>query len=288
MLATVLALLASCSPPASRAPQDVAPASVTSVQLYAMDCGRIHIDDANDYADDNSQHGKPADLVDPCFLIRHPGGDLIWDTGLGDAIVGHPVDSGIYHISVPARLVDQLAQLHLTPADIEYLSLSHSHFDHTGNAALFTNATWIVDADERSWMFRPEARTDSDFAKVAPLEHARTQLIEGDGDYDVFGDGSVTIIQAPGHTPGHCVLLIRFARGAPVLLAGDMWHLPESRTERLVPRFNTSRAQTLASMDKLEALIARTHARVIRQHVPEDFAGLPRFPAALTEGAPAN
>jgi N-acyl homoserine lactone hydrolase len=274
---TVVALLlAGCLHLSHRPP---APA----IELLAMDCGHIHLIDADGYADDGSLAGKSDELVDPCYLVRHPQGDLIWDTGLGDALHELPggLKSGSEHLTVTTRLVDQLARLDLTPADVEFLALSHSHFDHVGNAALFTRATWIVDADERAWMFRPAARTDEDFAKVAPLEHVHTLEITGHQDHDVFGDGSVIIVQAPGHTPGHCVLLVHLAQSGPVLLTGDLWHLAESRARRLTPRFNTDRAATLASMSMVEALAARTGARIIRQHVPADLTALPRFPAAL-------
>ena len=156
------------------------------------------------------------------------------------------------------------------------------HSDHTGNGNLFAASTWIVDPDERAYIFRAEARADAQsFNSYNQLENAQTRLIEGDGDYDVFGDGSVTIIQAPGHTPGHTVLLVRLPNAGPVLLTGDMYHLAESRERRTVPRFNTDRAQTLASMDKVERIAAETSARVVRQHVQEDFNALPAFPAAL-------
>lgn len=267
---------AACAQPA-QAPQ--------GVRLYAMECGRIAFNDVGVFADDGSMNGQPRELVDPCFLIRHPRGDLLWDAGFSDAIADMPdgldLPSFGARVRMPAKLVDQLAQLGLTPGDIEYFSISHSHVDHVGNAALFGGSAWIVDADERAYMFRPEARAAPEFAAVAPLEAARTQLIEGDGDYDVFGDGSVTIIQTPGHTPGHTILRVNLANSGTVLLTGDMWHLAESRERRLVPGFNTDRAQTLASMDKVEALAAETGARVIRQHVREDFEALPRFPEAL-------
>jgi N-acyl homoserine lactone hydrolase len=184
-------------------------------------------------------------------------------------------------VVMAASLQSQLAQLDLTPADIEFVSFSHQHGDHTGNGNLFTSATWIVDADERAYMFSDEARGAQSFAGYAQLENGRTQLIEGDGDYDVFGDGSVVVVQTPGHTPGHTVLMVRLANAGPVLLTGDMWHLAESRERRLVPSFNVDRAQTLASMDKIERLAAETNARVVRQHVREDFDALPRFPEAL-------
>jgi len=100
-------------------------------------------------------------------------------------------------------------------------------------------------------------------------------------DHDVFGDGSVVIIQAPGHTSGHTVLLVRLAGAGPVLLTGDLWHRAESRRGRRMPVYNSSRAQTLASMDRVEALVAASDARIIVQHELADYQSLPRFPSGL-------
>jgi glyoxylase-like metal-dependent hydrolase (beta-lactamase superfamily II) len=273
-----LLALAACGPSTQTAPP--------AIELYAMDCGRAAFANVDVFADDGSFAGQARTLVDPCYLIRHPDGDLIWDTGFTDAVAdmanGVDIPELGAHVTRAAKLVDELAQLDLTPADIEFVAFSHAHADHTGNGNLFARSTWIVDADERAYMFRPEARADAQsFNSYNQLENAQTRLIEGDGDYDVFGDRSVTIIQAPGHTPGHTVLLVRLPRAGGVLLTGDMYHLAESRERRTVPRFNTDRAQTLASMDKVEALARDTGARVIRQHVQEDFDSLPRFPEAL-------
>lgn len=252
------------------------------LRLYAMDCGTLTLADADAYADDGAYKGVARTLVVPCYLIRHPQGDLIWDTGLPQAMAELPDGNGPSGVRVAHKLTDQLQALSLTPADIEFLSVSHSHFDHMGNAGLFAGSTWIVDPRERAHAFRPAARADADeFAAYSILEDARTVLIEGDSPYDVFGDGSVTVIPARGHTPGHTVLLVRLARAGPVLLSGDMWHLAESRAARRVPRFNFDRAETLRSMDKVEALARETNARVVRQHVPEDFEALPRFPQPL-------
>jgi N-acyl homoserine lactone hydrolase len=259
--------------------------SAPAVQLYAMDCGVAQFRDVGLFADDGSVSGQSRRLVNPCFLIRHPDGDLIWDTGFPDAVAD--MESGLElaamgaHVTMSAKLADQLAQIGLTPADIEFVSFSHQHGDHTGNGSLFAQSTWIVDADERAYMFADEARQSQAFAGYAQLETAETRLIEGDADHDVFGDGSVVIVQTPGHTPGHTVLLVRLANAGPVLLTGDMYHLAETREQRLVPTFNVDRTQTLASMDKVEELASETGARVIRQHVPEDFESLPRFPEAL-------
>lgn len=267
-----LGLIAACAP-AQQAPQ---------VRLYALDCGRIAMSDAGAFADSGALDGQARGVVDPCYLIRHPDGDLLWDLGLPDSLADTEggVVSGPFHLTVTARLADQLAQLGLTPADIDYIAISHSHFDHVGNAGLFAaTATWIADIDERAWMFREEARAEELFSLIAPLEDAAT--VEITGDHDVFGDGSVTIIRTPGHTPGHNILLVRLANAGPVLLTGDMFHMPESRAQRLVPAFNTDREQTLASMDRIDEIEAETGARVIRQHVEEDFVALPAFPEGL-------
>lgn len=268
------AALGACGPQAPAGPD---------VKLYAMQCGLISTSDAGGYADDGALNGQARDMVDPCFLIRHPNGDLIWDAGLPDALADNPagLTSGAMRITMPVKLVAQLAELGLTPDDIEFVSFSHSHFDHVGNANLFAHAIWIADAEEREWMFRDEARASEDFQAYSALENTRARLITDENNYDVFEDSSVVIVPAPGHTPGHTVLLLRLPHAGAVLLSGDMWHTPENRTARRVPTFNTDREQTLASMDKVEALAAETRARVVLQHVPADFAALPKFPEAL-------
>jgi N-acyl homoserine lactone hydrolase len=278
--AIVLALgaLAACGQSATTPP---------AVQLYAMDCGRASFADVGMFADDGSVTGQSRTLVDPCYLIRHPDGDLIWDTGFPDAVAdmegGLNLEGFGARVTMESKLVDQLAQLELTPADIEFVSFSHAHSDHTGNGNLFAGSTWIVDPDERAYLFRAEARADAQsFGAYNQLENAQTRLIEGDADLDVFGDGSVTIIQAPGHTPGHTVLLVRLPGAGAVLLTGDMYHLAESRERRLVPAFNVDRTQTLASQEKVERIATENNALVIRQHVQEDFDALPRFPEALS------
>ena len=279
LLASALMLMAACTPPAQEA---VTP----EIQLYALDCGRANFSDLGVFADDGSMNGQARELIVPCYLIRHPNGDLLWDTGLPEALADMPegfTPPGFpATLSVPTRLSAQLAQLNLTPADIEYVSVSHFHSDHSGNLNMFAASNWIVDAEERSRMFSDDAaHTGQEFPNYNQLETANTTRIEGDADYDVFGDGTVTIIQAPGHTVGHTVLRVNLANAGPLLITGDMYHLAESRERRLVPTFNFDRPQTIASMDKVDALESSANLRVIRQHVPEDFAALPRFPEAL-------
>lgn len=245
-----------------------------TVCLYALDGGRIEGYDASDLTDDGAYDGVRVDMPVPCFLIRHPDGDLMWESGLsatrtdlGDGLAPGP------------SLEAQLGKLGVAPGEIRFVSVSHGHWDHSGNAGLFARSTWIVNPDERAAMFDDEARATQAMDDYGALEVSDTVLI-GD-DHDVFGDGSVQVIQSPGHTVGHTVLLLRLADAGPILLSGDLWHRTQSRAERRVPSFNVDRAQTLASMDKVEAIVRATGARVVIQHEADDIAALPRFPDYL-------
>jgi len=248
------------------------------VQLYTLDGGTVRVagSDWADFADDGAYDGRVSELMlpVPCFLVRHPDGDLMWDSGMSPT----RADLGAWATPGPA-LVGQLELVGVAPRDIRYLALSHGHWDHSGNAGIFAASTWIVHPDERTAMFDGQSRAGQAMDDYADLETAETLLITE--NHDVFGDGSVVIIQAPGHTPGHTVLLLRLLDAGPILLSGDLWHMAESRRDRRVPIFNTNRTQTLASMDRVEALAAEAGARVIIQHEPADIAMLPRFPECV-------
>ena len=253
---------------------------VANVRLYAIDCGRIRVSDMRAFADTGELDGRPANVVDPCFLIRHPKGILLWDTGLSYKLKGlAPVQNGIFELQVGKGLIDQLATIHVAPSDVTYLAFSHMHFDHTGNANAFASATWILNEHEIAWAgaMPPPSGVDPDSFDVHRA--AKTQPI--DGDYDVFGDGTVQILKTPGHTPGHSVLEIHLRKSGLVILSGDLYHSRENRRFKRVPRINVERADTLASMDRIERIVKNTRARFIIQHDEADFASLPRFPAFL-------
>lgn len=253
-----------------------------SIRLYVLDCGHFDVSDMAPFDRAGAYDGQPGEVVDTCYLVRHPNGDLLWDTGIPDAL--HDMPDGVtdppFHLTAAKTLKGQLAEIGVAPADVELLSISHSHFDHLGNANDYAGSTWLVESAERAFMFRDEARANAEgFAAYSGLENADT--VEINGDWDVFGDGKVRIISTPGHTPGHASLLVNLANSGPILLTGDLYHLTESRAHRRIPTFNTDPEETLRSMDKFEALAAETGARVIIQHEPDDFAALPKSPEYL-------
>jgi N-acyl homoserine lactone hydrolase len=246
------------------------------IRFYVLDGGRVNATgtDAAELADDGAYRGLTLELPVPCFLIRHPEGDLMWDTGMSRT----RTDLGDWATPPGQEIEEQLRLIGLSPADVRFLTVSHGHWDHSGNAGLFSRSTWIVNPAERASMFDDESRASQAMDDYGALEGATTRLITD--DHDVFGDGSVVIVQAPGHTPGHMVLLVRLETG-PVLLSGDLWHQTASRRHRRVPVYNTDRAQTLASMDRVEALVTATGARVVIQHELADYASMPLSPAYL-------
>lgn len=281
---SLLALAAACSQgeaPAGPSAQEAQ--SAEGLRLYAFDCGRIDMLDLSLFTQGDEYDGRANKASVMCFLIRHPKGDLLWDAGVPAAIhdAGEEgIASGPFQVSLPATIESQLGEIGLEVDDVDYFAPSHSHFDHIGDANRFAGATFIVDKDERAYMFRDEARADEQtFPLYSALEDAET--VEFDGDHDVFGDGTVTILDMPGHTPGHKSLLLQLANEGPVLLSGDLYHLDESRERRLVPKFNTDVEATLASMDRFEAIAEETGARVVIQHVMEDYEGLPHPPEYL-------
>ncbi len=253
-----------------------------SVRAYVIDCGRIEMNDLSFFALGEEYAGRKNSAADMCVLVRHPDGDLMWDAGLPGALnaMEDGLTNGPFHLSVPVTIDEQFAAIGVSVEDIDFFSASHSHFDHIGNANMFAGATFLVDSDERTHMFRDEARADEQtFAAYSDLESAET--VEFDGDHDVFGDGSVMILEMPGHTPGHTSLLVNLENEGPVLFSGDLYHLNESRERRLMPKFNTDVEDTRASMERFENMAADLNARVVIQHSLSDFEGLPRVPEYL-------
>ena len=262
--------------PAGAQSQPRAPQAKAKVTLTRLDCGTIRVSDLDVFSDSYLYPGKSKTLTDSCYLIRHGDQLMIWDPGLSADLVGKPpATSGPFTMSLRQTLVAQLAQLGVEPADVDYVGISHYHDDHTGQAASFPSATLLM------------GKEDFDIAKqFSPAKEAFQPWVGGgakvepvNGDKDVFGDGRVVILDMPGHTPGHHVLLVRLASGA-VLLTGDQYHFTEQVTHRAVPSFNTDRAATLASHDRFDRIAANLRAKVIIQHEPAEVAKLPAFPRA--------
>lgn len=281
LLAT--AALAACKPAASAneaaADNPAAPATAAKVSLTRLDCGSITIKNFDKFFSDRPglYEAAPRDVTDSCYLIRHGDQVMLWDTGLPAELKGQDADMGDMVAHQKTTIIEQLAALNLKPGDVDIVAISHSHSDHTGQASAFPNARLIIGAADFTKAQEPAQPGGPN--PLAPWATDGARVDKVSADTDIFGDGSVVAMHLPGHTPDHMALLVRLASG-PVLLSGDLYHALEAREKRGVPPFNTDRAQTLASMDKFEALAKKTGAKVIIQHEPRDIGKLPAFPNA--------
>lgn len=258
---------------ANNSAAEAAPPAV-ELSLARLDCGHADFKDMNGFFSDRPgvYPPGPGKVVDSCYLIRHGDQEMIWDTGLPVATLKTPMQQNGMTGALSVSLADQLAKGGLKPGDIDIVGISHMHGDHTGQAAEFTNARLIIGKRD----FEQTAGKDDPFG---PWRGAGKPIELLSGDKDIFGDGSVIALHLPGHTPDHLALRVNLASG-PVLLTGDLYHTTIAREKRSLPGFNTSRPETLASMDKFEALAKQTGAKVIIQHEPNDAAKLPAFPNA--------
>jgi len=242
----------------------------SSVRLYVFDCGKLDIADISPYQLTRADIATNVMSV-PCFLVAHPNGTLMWDVGVVPDRLIPTGSAGTLrgYASSTRKLETQLNEVGYAPSDITYLSFSHFHWDHVGNANLFARATWLVRKVERDLMFSdpPSPRTEP--AHFSALKDSRTTFVTT-ADYDVFGDGRVVIKSAPGHSPGHQVLFVNLAKTGPVLLSGDLYHYPEERALKKVPTTEFDRDESAASRASIEAFLTRTHAQLWIQH---DFNG---------------
>lgn len=197
-LAILAAVATSAVPPAA---SQTVPAP--SIQLYTLNGGRLDFKNMGDFSDTGEHAGEPGTLAVPCYLIHHGNDWLLWDTGLGDRIAALPNGEFKFggHFTVRRTLASQLAQIGLKPDGIHYVALSHLHSDHSGNIDLFPKATFLVATSELAWARRAPTPVGVELSLIRPLAHARVDT--SDDDRDVFGDGSVRILKASGHTPGH-------------------------------------------------------------------------------------
>lgn len=247
------------------------------IELWRLDCGTLQLSDSGSFSDTHLYDGRPRDLTDSCYLIRNGDKHLLWDTGLPGDLVGKTLTTGVYTVSVERSLADQLADLGLTPADIDYVGVSHYHFDHIGQLADFAGATLLIGADDMAAVKAAAPSSGIDPKPFAPwLDAGKSEMVAG--DKDVFGDGTVTMIDTPGHTPGHHALLVRLPESGNLLLTGDLYHFEEQIVNRGVPQFNTDRADTLASMDRFDRMADTLDATIIIQHDPRHLVRLPAFP----------
>ncbi|MEO8333739.1 MAG: N-acyl homoserine lactonase family protein [bacterium] len=252
-------------------PHSGAAQTAPTVTLTRLACGtNAPPSDVGRFSDTYAYNGLKVQLTFSCYLVRHGDDYLVWDTG-------NPV--GTAATAPKTSIVDLLAQVNVKPSQVKYVAISHYHGDHTGQAGTLPQSTLLIGKGD--WDVIADPKTAA--ATSAPFAN----WISGGGkvepqaaDKDVFGDGSVMMLNMPGHTPGHHSLLVRLKEKGNVLITGDLTHFHENYDGNGVPTFNTDRAATLASIERFKAIAKNLKATVIIQHDARDVDKLPPFPAS--------
>lgn len=229
-------------------------------KLYILNCGEGVAGDISRWSPGVNE-GKSMDFVDNCYLIKHSDGWFLWDTGVPDAVATmadglKPADPKGVSWKRPKTLAAQLEEIGVKPEDIPAMAISHTHPDHIGNVEMFPHAMLYVQKAEYQW-------PGTDGKPRFKAEHPVALL---EGDKDVFGDGSITIVSTPGHTPGHQSLLVKLPKTGAVILTGDAVHFSDNFAHRRVPSMNYSADQTVASMQKLADLQKKENAQLWINH----------------------
>ncbi len=250
----------------------------SSLKLYTFDCGMLRFESIEDFSVSDDETDI-RDFVVPCYVVEHTNGRLLWDGGLPSKTADIDGWQGEGMLSrLDRTFSEQLPEIGLDMSSFDYAAYSHLHFDHVGAANEVIGATLIIQQEEYDAAFADEVTVPGfDPTLYDSLKDAERILING--DHDVFGDGRVRIISAPGHTPGHQVLFIDLENSGPIVLSGDLYHLAISRQDRRVPAFNVDKAMTLASMDRVEALVEETGATFWIEHELALFEKLNKAPA---------
>jgi N-acyl homoserine lactone hydrolase len=248
------------------AQQAPAKPQVQSPRLYVFDCGVLKRGEPTSYGLTRSQVGS-TDFSDPCYLVVHPRGTLLWDVGIipDDQIKPGGVEqTAAKGTNVATRtLRSQLMQIGYTPKDITYLAISHGHADHVANANDYAGSTLLVQAAEWDFIFGEAQRKETFFPNYRALQTSKVNKLHG--DFDVFGDGTVVLKSTPGHTPGHQSLFLRLKNTGAILLTGDLYHYKAERELKTI-RAEDDVERTWQSRRIVDDLLKATGAQLWIQH----------------------
>ena len=245
-------------------------AAAQDVSLTRLDCGSGS-NDPRRFSDTFSYTETSKPFTFSCYVIRHGADVMVWDTGYLPGSVPSATNK---------PLADLLKQINVNADEVKYVGISHFHADHTGQLGALKNATLLIGKGDWDGITADPPMGGANAKGFAEWIAEKRKVETQSADKDVFGDGSVMMLRAPGHTPGHSILLVRLKEMGPVLLSGDAVHFLENYDYEGVPGFNFDRAQTIASIQRIKQMQKNLKATLIIQHDPRDIGKLPAFPVA--------
>jgi len=257
------------------------------LSVYALCGGLIDLDLSGFFCD--VAPGRRMTIPVICFLIAHPRGNVLVDTGVHRQALADPVGrlgerrAGLFRLKSAPRdeVVSQLALLGLGPADVRYVVNSHFHFDHCGGNEFFPRSTFLVQRPEMVAARQVQAGATMRYSPSPidfdhPLDY---QLL--DGEHDVFCDSQVVIIPTYGHTPGHQSVRVRAGKGTDLVLTADACYTRENMDRDVLPTVLWDPAEMSRSLGKLRELRDRQGATVIYGHDLAQWRELHHAPAPV-------
>jgi glyoxylase-like metal-dependent hydrolase (beta-lactamase superfamily II) len=254
--------------------------SPAGMKMYAFSSGPLTIAKS---ALQSGASSAPIQVPVGFFVVMHPKGNFLFDTGNNDKIINDPSYWGpfvqaLQVVRTPDVAIDtQLKKVGLTPNDIKYVAVGHMHLDHGGNVCKFPNATFLVQKDEMKNAAWPEPGTAGPYipGDVACLRNSlgealpnkfKMQMLEG--DLDVFGDRTVEIKRWPGHTPGSQMAIVRLPKTGTVVLTSDNVYFSENVTKKLLPDISLAYLPSgiLSAYEFIRALQGRENAGFMTGH----------------------
>lgn len=222
----------------------------------------------------------------PAYLIEHPKGLVLFDTGLTpdaaedpEAVYGPLAQFLGIRFTPDQRLDRQVEALGYKLSDVTHVVASHTHFDHTGGLHLFPDAKMYVGADDLRFAYWPDPAGQA-FFRTADLEPTRAfqwRQVPTGVDHDIFGDGSLVIVSTPGHTPGELSMVVRLP-SRNFILTGDTVHLRAALEGEIPMPYDSDTAQSVRSIQRLKLLREAADATVWISHDPEDWSEFPHAP----------
>ena len=213
----------------------------------------------------------------PSFLIEHPKGLVLFDTGCNAKIIDDAVGYwGEIAQALPVKwsksdtLDKQIQGVGYEPDDVKFVILSHSHLDHSGGLTYFPKAKFIVGANELRYAYWPDPDRRGIFILNDFLPTRGYDWMEFGHDFDLFGDGAVQFLYTPGHTPGECSVLVNLPNRT-FLMTGDTVHLRAAIDREAGMPLDTDPTQSLHSIRRLRAIRDIQGASVWITHDPDDW-----------------
>ena len=261
-------------------------------RLYAFSSGALTI--GKGILPNLAPTDPPIQIPVGFYLIKHPKGNVLFDTGNNDRIITDPGYWGdafkmLKPVNTPDVAIDaQLKKIGLTPNDIKYVVVSHLHLDHGGNVAKFPNSTIIAQKDEVLNAFWPQPGSGGPYmiGDVMPLRAPNSnfpnavKMIQLEGDYDIFGDGSIVVKRWVAHTPGSQMMTVKLKNTGTIILTGDNVYFRENVEKNLPPNIVLANKPDgfFSAYEWIRHMMATQKEDFFTAHEPDAFKALKKPP----------